>query len=467
MRNVFRLRRFPPLHAGLMLLALVVLGGCSYAVNEDVGPLVHTEKPYSEGGAEDRGRPPEWWKSFDDPLLDELVRSSFAGNFTLKEGLARIRQARAAYEQAHSQLPPAVDGTVTETSRWSSGDGNESAFSADLGLSWEMDIWKRLSSAEKAALLELEASKDDLQASALLLSAQIADTYFSLLEQKLQLDLLAKQIELNETFLELTTLRFINGASSIVDIYQQRQQLAAIRAQVPLVRSNARAFQHRLYVLLGKVPSEEPLQLGDELPEVPPLPALGLPSDLLLNRPDLRRIHNQLVAADYRVAEAVADRLPRFRLGGSAGYQTGSLVKEGLFLSLIAEAVAPVLDWGERRSEVDRRKAVVSEQLALYTQAYLTAVEEVENALWQERQQAVLISELNDQLLVARANLNETRNRYMQGLSDYLPVLTALQTLQGLERDVLFRTRQAIQVRILLYRALGGAGLLEETPVQG
>ena len=198
----------------------------------------------------------------------------------------------------------------------------------------------------------------------------------------------------------------------------------------------------------------------DDFPTLPELPVTGLPVDLLKNRPDLRRIFNELVAIDYRVAEAVADRFPKIGLSGNASFTDGFSTEDRL-LSILLEAVAPLIDWGRRGAEVEKRRARFREELARYSHAYLIAIEEVENALWQEKYQIELLKALEDQISIARSNLNETRNRYQQGLTDYLPVLTALQSLQRLERDILSGRKQLISIRILLHRSLGGSRLME------
>jgi outer membrane protein TolC len=140
------------------------------------------------------------------------------------------------------------------------------------------------------------------------------------------------------------------------------------------------------------------------------------------------------------------------------------LSSDGLFVSLFGEAIAPLVDWGRRKAEVDKRKAIIKEEIARYSQAYLVAIEEVENALWQEKEQVELIKALDEQFRISKATLSESRNRYIQGLSDYLPVLTALQALQRLERDILLQQRQLISIRILLYRALGGSDFPGNSP---
>jgi outer membrane protein TolC len=292
---------------------------------------------------------------------------------------------------------------------------------------------------------------------ALLLSSQIADIYYQLSEQKLQLELLYNQIKVNETFLDLIKLRFANGAASVVDVYQQRQLLAADSAKLPLIHIEISTLENRLHILMGMTPGSTSLLSAHTLPSLPPLPPLGIPANLLQSRPDLRRLHKKLLAADHRVAAAVADRLPQITIGG-----TGGLLNGDLFLTFFGDAFASIINWGSLKGEVEKQKAVVQEILADYSQSYVTAIEEVENSLVAEKNYTDLLKALDHQLAISQANLKETRNRYMQGLTDYLPVLSALVALQNLERDIMTRHRQHISIRLLLYRSLGGSPLLDD-----
>ncbi len=447
----------------LLWVFCLISSGCSYVVNEQIGPEIALDLPYSLAGddvAAVRDQGTEWWQAFNDPRLDDILTTFLAGNFTLRQAYARLNQARMLQGQAASRLRPELNSSLGSSSTWIADGEHVQHSSAELELSWEVDLWKRLSSSQKAFALEAEAAEDAVHDIALLLSAQVVDTYFQVIEQKQQLALLQQQIEVNKTFLELIELRFANGAASVVDIYQQRQLLAGIATQIPVARSKLRTLHHRLLVLLGRSPSQEAIAVAPNLPTLGPLPQLGLPAHLLVKRPDLRGAQKKLVAADYRVAEAIANRLPQIKLFTSTGINGSSFSGDNLFLSVLAEVVAPIIDWGRRKKEVERQRAIVEEELARYSEAFLVAIEEVENALWQEREQVELIDALQGQLALAQANLRESRNRYMQGLTDYLPVLTALNSLQGLERDLLLSRRQLISHRILLCRALGGSPII-------
>ena len=444
----------------ICILSLLLANCTPHTVNENRTPLVDSSPTYSLPVAEDPQKQTKyWWEEFNDPLLSGLITRTLSDNFTLKQANQRIRQAQAVSKQSTAQLYPQVTGYLSGTSIWTNDGEQTERYLAQVELSWEADLWNRLSSRSKVAFLEAQASRDDLEAIALILSSQVAEIYFQIIEQQLQLALLDRQIEIGEKFYSLTKLRFANGAASIVDVYQQGQQLAATRTQLPIARAKLYTLNNRLYVLLGSAPEHKSPQTIGSLPQLPPLPELGIPADLLTNRPDLRSLHKNLVAADYLVAEAEANRLPQIRLGGSGGFQGSDFTSDGLFRSLFGDLAAPLIDWGARKAEVEKRQAIVEEELARYTQVFLVAIEEVENALWLEQQQQEHIDAVHEQLRIAKANLLETRRRYMQGLSDYLPVLAALQSAQDLEREILLRQRQLILFRILLYRALGGQNL--------
>jgi NodT family efflux transporter outer membrane factor (OMF) lipoprotein len=441
-----------------ILISTVFFMSCNpHAIHDDISPLSHGSDEYtlSTEGINPESR---WWETFNDKILDALIEDALYQNLTLKQFTARIERAIAANTQASSFLYPELNIKASGEEEWTDSNRSDNSFSAGAVISWEVDLWKRLSSSEKAAAYEVIASQDELEAAAIILTAQVAETYYEIVEQSLQLKLLEKQMEAGETLLELIELRFGYGEASVVDVFQQRQQLASTLSQVPVVQSDLRTLKNSLYTLLGRAPSNSPLELADNFPQLPELPHTGVPADLLRNRPDLRRIYNRLMAADYRIAEAVADRFPKIDLTAGAAFRD-RIATEGLLLSLLIEAAAPVIDWDRRESEVDKREAIFMEELARYSNSYLTAIEEVENALWQEKYQHDLLKALRSQISIARSNLTESGHRYQQGLTDYLPVLAALQSLQRLERDILTAQRRLVSFRILLYRALGGSRL--------
>lgn len=448
----------------ILSACLICLAGCRHVVHEDIRSPIAVTPSYSiETLRSQETPPPKWWQVFDDELLNKHIQQSLAGNFTLQQGYARLKQARLISRQAGSRLYPSITGGLKFDSAWRQNGEQIDISIAEVDLAWEMDLWGRLSSAAQSAGFDALAVEDELQGLALRLSIEVAEVYYQLIEQTLLLELLKEQIAANETSLGLIKLRFANGAASLVDVYQQKELVASVKAQLPLSEASLIVLQNKLHILSGQPPNNTTFSLADALPQIPLLPDLGIPADLLLNRPDLRQLQRELVASDYRVAEAVADRLPGLRIGSTAGFVNGDFL-----FSIFADALATILDWGYKKSEVEKRKAIVEEKLASYAQRYLLAIEEVENSLWQERKHERLLAALDDQLRISKATLHESRNRYVQGITDYLPVLAALVSQQNLERDILQRQRERLSYRLLLYRALGGSLLnFELHPVGG
>ena len=214
-------------------------------------------------------------------------------------------------------------------------------------------------------------------------------------------------------------------------------------------------------MLLGIMPDgKNRVSETEDLSFMEQVPAVGVPSDLLLRRPDLRSAQASLVASDADIGAAIADRLPRITLDGSYLYSDIESFSRQSFTGpvgiIAATFIQPLLDWGRRKAEVERNRALYVERLAAYTQLYLEAVEEVENALYQERKQRDFIKRLEARRDILQATVNETEELYFAGVDDYLPVLDALQELREVERDLITQRLALVSFRIRLYRAIGG-----------
>ncbi len=397
-----------------------------------------------------------WWRHFRDPELDSLLELALSANPDLLAVGRRIEQANASLVQAGSTLFPEVDGDGEFRSRWNEDGRRNDDASLGLTLDWELDVWGRIRSGRAARREEVTAAVEDWRAARLILTGAVAETWFDLVEQRGQLRLVGEQIQVNRTLLDLTRLRFGQGQSSVVDVLQQQEQLESTESLVPDIESRIEALELVLDTLTGQLPGKRPrLVAGSDLGTPPPRPGAGYPSELLEERPDLRAQRARIAALDHEVAEAVADRWPRFAIGGTAAL-AGTPGLEGLVGEAIAGAVGPVFDAGRRKAEVERRRSRVREELERYASAYLKAVREVETALLRETKIGERIDRQETQLATARRLLAELRHRYGQGVPDYLPVLDALTKVQALERDLLTSRRERFSTRVALHRALGG-----------
>ncbi len=432
--------------------------------------------------------PEKWWLSFGDPVLDRLIEQALAENLTVRAAWDRLAQAEATAKKAGADLYPTLDGEAGVTGKRqrasATAGGKEISNDTDLSLglssSYEIDLWGEIRSTRDAAGFDLNGSEEDLRTAAITLSAEVAATWYQLVERNGQIDLLQSQVETNEQVLELTTLRFQRGQVSATDVLQQQQLVESSRGNMIVAQSQARVLAHGLAVLLGRTPAEIEVPRINALTTLPTLPDTGLPAELVQRRPDIRKAHFAVLAADRRTAAAVADRFPRLTLSASVS-TSGDYVRDlfdNWLASLAANMLAPLFDAGQRKAEVDRTRAVTAEALNDYGQTVLGALQEVEDALVQERHQRRYLESLEKQMDLSDQSLERIRDTYINGGADYLKVLNALFTNQTLERTHLEAQRSLIEYRIDLCKALGGgwemdkpadsglAGEADETPDQ-
>jgi NodT family efflux transporter outer membrane factor (OMF) lipoprotein len=441
----------------LIIVAGFLISGCqSHTINPSPEPLHKGGVAYSIPSPTPTPVDQNWWASFKDAKLDALIDNALNSNFNIMRGLARLDQADALTRQAKAARLPQVDLEASILRDWADGDTRNRLSSVGGALAWEVDVFNRLGSAALARRSERAARLEDLQAIRLSLSAEVTDAYFDAIEQRSQLALLAQQINADKDLLELTELRFQAGLTASVDVLQQSSVLAETESLVPPTEALLRVSENRLDVLIGQAPDAvNRVDDDDRFVAIGDLPFTGVPSDLLLNRPDLRAFKNELVAADAEIGQAIAERLPRITLDGSFFYGNGSDFT-GPAGILLGSIVQPLLDWGARKAEVERSRALYVERLAVFSQAYLQAIEDVENTLYQERKQREFLDRLERRRQFLERTVEETRDRYTNGLTDFLPVLDAIKELQRIERIIVRQERALLGFRIQLHRALGG-----------
>ena len=328
------------------------------------------------------------------------------------------------------------------------------------------DDMARVRAGLYAAEQDTVAIRSDLETTAMTIAANVTERWFDVIEQRALRKLLERQLEVTSTNLELTMLRFREGDGSISNVYQQRQQEQTLEAQMEAVKLQEALAEKQLAALLGTSPARIVGRDRAVLPSPPPAPQTGVPASLLLRRPDLRAAKARLVAADYRVAQAIAARLPGLNLSGSIGLNSPSLSTffESFVWNLTASLAGTIWDGGRLDADIDRTEAVVDEAVAAYGQALLTALVEVESALAQERLTRKRLEVLRRQSRTARATLEAARQRYQAGIGDYLTTLTALRSLQQAEQGQLSAERQLLSARVQVYRALGSRWTRDLTP---
>ncbi len=391
--------------------------------------------------------------------------SAFAGNMDLATAWYRLQEAEAIRKVQSTFLLPGLQGDArTAISRpepdFAGGENTQLGASA----SYEIDLWGRIRAGVQAEDFRIQASYYDYKTTAMLLSANVATSWFRLLTATQQVQLIDQQIRTNKEVIQLIKNRFSAGLVKGVDVLRQEQLLEQSRSLKIEYQANRQLLKNQLAVLLGKPPQNFELIVEDTLPLLPPTPATGLPLELVRRRPDLQRDYYQLMAADRDMAVAVRNKFPRLSLNLAA--QTRSNTYAGLFnewaYTLAANLVAPILYWGRLRAQVDRAEAIKYQQLHQYGQSVLNAFREVENALINEQRQQLQVEILKKRLLMANKTNQQLRTEFVYGVSEYLDILLAQDQEQQLQRNLLEAIQQQYEIRISLYRALAGDFALEE-----
>lgn len=446
---------------GFMILG-VLSGGvsCVKKATPEIKNPVSLPGSFSKTG--ESTMPKKWWKTLNDSQLDDLVEAALRDNFNLKSTWARLEQARAIAKKAGADILPKIDlsGGYAKTTSESTERGRVRSDEPSLGLSasYELDLWGRIRATRNAAATDVLSSRQDLYAAAITLSGDIAETWYKLVEQRKQLQLLNSQMKINEEYLELVSLRFRRGVSSSANVLQQRQLLESIKGEKIQIETAITMLKHQLTVLLGHVPGSYYIPESEKLPDLLALPNTGLPAELLNRRPDVRSAFLKVEAANLRIAAAIADQYPRISLTARAeGSGTGvhNLFQNWL-ATLAANIAVPLLDRRRLTAEIARSKAASLEALNNFGQKTLMALKEVEDALQQEAQQVLSLKNLASQLQISKNIIEQMQEDYLKGQGDFLQLLNMRYNHMKLERTVLKSNRELLQFRIYLYRALGG-----------
>lgn len=451
---------------GVLMLFISLLCGCIPIAERSVPPIDLPGNFSIKGEVPPQAR---WWLDLQDSSLTLLIDQAITDNFSLAIARERIEEARAIARQAGALLLPTLDG-LGGASSFRNYDTNTTTENYSLGLaaSYEIDLWGRLRSQRDATVLEAMATEADYHTAAISLAAELANTWYQLVETDLQVKLLTQQKETNTKVLELISVQFRSGKVGIADVLQQRQLVETNNGNLAGLRGDIRVLEHQIDILIGVPPGTAGLPQRVQLPTLPPLPETGIPLDVLSERPDIESSFLRLRAADNLVAASIADRYPRLSISAdlsTSGERSRDLFNNW-FSTLGANLFGPLFDGGRRKAEVARNESIAKQQFYNHGQTILEAIGEVENSLVREKEQQVILGSLKTQLQYATESVQHIGNRYRQGAEDYQRVLLALLSQQGLQRDILTSRRQLINFRISLYRALSARiPLLEIGPV--
>jgi NodT family efflux transporter outer membrane factor (OMF) lipoprotein len=464
-----------------LFLGLLCVQGCSVGPKY-TKPTTQIPPAYKEMGSwkpaepSDAVRKGKWWEIFQDPQLNALEEKLTVSNQTLRAAQDRFLEARDALRVTRSAQFPLVTANASITrQRQSSNRALKGATSPTYysdylvagDVSYEADVWGRVRLEVESSRAQAQATAADLESVRLSLHAALALDYLTLRGLDAQKQLLDSNVLAFEKALELTQSRFHGGLASREDVDLATTELEQTRAQDIDITSARDQFEHAVAVLIGQTPSTFRVPVA-QLPVAPPIPATGLPSELLERRPDIAGAERRVASANAQIGVARTAYFPSIVLGLAGGFESGTFTKwltgPSTLWTVGAATLQTVFDAGRRRAISDQAKTVYDETAANYQQTVLTAFQQVEDSLSDLR---VLEEESKTQdAAVAAANrsLEQATNRYKGGLENYLTVITAQTAALTNERTAVSLLTRRMTSTVLLVKALGGGWDVSKLP---
>ena len=453
----------------LCLIVLILITGCAPLVEETPPiniPGSYRNAPRSTEAPRVSSR---WWKDFNDPVLDRLVDETLRNNHDIRLAAERVLEARADLGVSRAGLFPTVNLQADITRQRQSYPGPQGITSSSTTAttispaavaSYELDLWGKLSSSERASFQRLVSSEENRRTVIQTVVADLASLYFEMIGLQRKIGLLHTRIENNKKTLEIIKRRYRRGLSSYLDLLQARSRLSETEARLPVLERQARDLSQRISIIAGRYPGyikTDPAR--DYISKLKPV-AVGLPSELLLRRPDLREKEAQMDALFEELKAARARRFPQISLTGSYGWVSdelrGLFRPESLLWRLSAGVLQPLFDAGKLRSSEEAALSRYRQRVIAYAKTVLQAFYEVESALMKRQRLREERGHLLELLKEVQRTYRVSLSRYQRGLVDLLRVLELeRQLFQARERLIDVETA-ILTNRVFLYRALGG-----------
>jgi len=418
-----------------------------------------------------------WWEQFGDPVLDELISIALAENKDVKIAAARVEQYLGQLGTTRAALFPQVSAGGSAGRQMASRrtgpsplelnpnvNATFSAYEVLLSAKWEIDIWGKIRRATEAARAALLSTEEARRAVLLTLVTSVAGSYVNLRDLDKQLDLTTRTAERYKETYDLFSLRFRYGIVSETDVKQAAAQYEQAMANIPSLQKAIAQQENALSVLLGRNPG--PIPRGKTLDELhlPAVPA-GLPSDLLLNRPDIRQAEASLVAANADIGAAKAQYFPTVSLTGLFGFASMDLSTlfsgPGQMWNYAVPVSGPIFTAGAIKGQVRAAKAVEQQALLRYQQVIQTAFREVDDSLVDQQRTAEQLAALARETEALEDYVRLSRLRYDNGYSSYLDVLYAETLLFDVEIFHAQVQGARFQALVNLYKSMGGGWVVE------
>lgn len=414
-----------------------------------------------------------WWTKFNDPVLTSLIVRTAQQNLTLGQAAERIAEARALRGIAVGGLFPDIDGTGSYARRKTSGSGNSfglanfnpppfNFWSAGFDAAWEIDIFGGVRRRIQATTADVDVAIEDHNDLLVSLQGEVGANYIQVRTLQRRIEFVERNIELQRQSLKITEDRFAAGTVSQLDVEQAKSNLFSTEAGLPLLRQEMELAYHRLSVLMGEPPSDLSKQITpqQQFPMLPQDIAVGLPIELIRQRPDIRSAERQLAAQAARIGVAVSELYPRFTITGTFTVDS-TRFNRWFTTDSIAYAAGPamrwrLLDFGRVRSDIEAQRARWRGLVYFYQNEVITAAQEVEDSLSQYRYSIERAKSLREAALAARAAAEISEEQYKGGIIPFQTLLDAQRFQAELDDQAAAAEGDIYLAVVSLYKALGG-----------
>ena len=415
-----------------------------------------------------------WWQQFDDPILNELIQNALEENKDVKIAAARVEEFMGRYRTTRASLFPQVGAgasagrsRVTEkapTPLTSATENPANDFQVFMNARWEIDLWGKFRRGTQAARADLLGTEEGRRAVILTLVTSVAGAYVNLRDLDMQLEIAKRTSKSREETYNLFQMRFRGGVISDLELNQVRSEYEQALSAIPFIEKTISQQENALGVLLGRNPG--PIPRGKMIDELilPSVPA-GLPSDLLVNRPDIRQVEQDLIAANARIGVARSQYFPAISLTSLFGFESTDL--SSLFSgpakvwNFAAPLTAPIFTGGAIQGQVKSAKAVQQQALLRYQQSIQTAFREVEDALIDQKRSREQLAIQAQQVITLRNYARIARLRFDSGYTSYIEVLDSERSLFNAELSHAQTKGVLFQALVNLYKAMGGGWVME------
>jgi multidrug efflux system outer membrane protein len=418
-----------------------------------------------------------WWEQFNDPVLNDLIRTALEENKDVKIAAGRIEEFAGQYMSTRAGLYPQIGYGASGAAERFTRRGPAPAMNPThdfyqifLNATWEIDVWGKIRRATEAARADLLSTEEGRRTVILSLVSAVANAYVNLRNLDKQLEIAKQTAESRKESYRIFQLRFHGGVVSALELNQVKSEYELALAAIPQIQKTIALQEHAISVLLGRNPG--PIPRGRSIDELrsPAVPA-GLPSDLLARRPDIRQAEEDLVAANARIGVAKAAYYPTISLTGMLGVASSDLnhlfAGPAKIWSFAGSILGPIFTAGAIKGQVKAAEAVQQQTLVRYQQVIQTAFREVEDSLADRIHTADQLRALGQQVASLREYVRMARLRYDEGYVSFIEVLDAERSLFNAEIEYTRTQAVLFQALVNLYKAMGGGWVVQAEGMTG